>query len=143
MPCNGTKDKEVMGNLNEQTWEELWNSAQAEEVRKKVRCCDRDCWMIGSVSPAMHKYIWVPAWWVIRHKLNFWTKKKYSMYENKIVREYRDGKVSKEELDKCSTCDMNCTINDGLSKESRAQLNERTGEEIVDADIREQLKKTE
>lgn len=35
MPCNGTKDKEVMGNLNEQTWEELWNSAQAEEVRKK------------------------------------------------------------------------------------------------------------
>lgn len=38
---------------------------------------------------------------------------------------------------------MNCTINDGLSKESRAQLNERTGEEIVDADIREQLKKTE
>ena len=143
MPCNGTKDKEVMGNLNEQTWEELWNSAQAEEVRKKVRCCDRDCWMIGSVSPAMHKYIWVPAWWVIRHKLKFWTKKKYSMYENKIVREYRDGKVSKEELDKCSTCDMNCTINDGLSKESRAQLNERTGEEIVDADIREQLKKTE
>ena len=119
MPCNGTKDKEVMGNLNEQTWEELWNSAQAEEVRKKVRCCDRDCWMIGSVSPAMHKYIWVPAWWVIRHKLKFWTKKKYSMYENKIVREYRDGKVSKEELDKCSTCDMNCTINDGLSKESR------------------------
>ena len=25
MPCNGTKDKEVMGNLNEQTWDELWN----------------------------------------------------------------------------------------------------------------------
>ena len=26
------------------------------------------CWMIGSVSPAMHKYIWVPAAWVIKHK---------------------------------------------------------------------------
>ena len=57
MPCNGTKDKEVMGNLNTQSWDELWNSPQAEEVRKKVRCCDRDCWMIGSVSPAMHKYM--------------------------------------------------------------------------------------
>ena len=33
-------------------------------------------------------------------------KKKYSMYENKIVRNLRDGKVTKEELDKCSTCDM-------------------------------------
>ena len=35
MPCNGTKDKEVMGNLNIQSWDELWNSLQAEEVRKK------------------------------------------------------------------------------------------------------------
>ena len=30
MPCNGTKDKEVMGNLNNQTWDELWNSPEAE-----------------------------------------------------------------------------------------------------------------
>lgn len=68
MPCNGTKDKEVMGNLNTQSWDELWSSPEAEAVRKKVRCCDRNCWMIGSVSPAMHKYIWVPAAWVIWHK---------------------------------------------------------------------------
>lgn len=27
----------------------------------------------------------------------------HSMYENKIVRDYYDGKVTKEELDKCST----------------------------------------
>ena len=32
-------------------------------------------------------------------------KKPYSMYEHRIVRDYRDGKVSKEELDKCSTCE--------------------------------------
>lgn len=106
MPCNGTKEKEVMGNLNEQSWDELWNSQQANEVRRKVRRCDRNCWMIGSVSPAMHKYIWVPAWWVIRHKAKFWKEKKYSMYENKIVRDYRDGKVTKEKLDACSTCDL-------------------------------------
>ncbi|MCI7638980.1 MAG: radical SAM protein, partial [Clostridiales bacterium] len=87
MPCNGTKDKEVMGNLNRQGWDELWNSPEAEAVRKKVRACDRNCWMIGSVSPAMHKYILKPAWWVVRHKfLRFWKDKKYSMYENKIVR---------------------------------------------------------
>ena len=142
MPCNGTKDKEVMGNLNEQSWEELWNSEQAEEVRKKVRHCDRDCWMIGSVSPAMHKYIWVPAWWVFRHKfLRFFKKKKYSMYENKIVRDLRDGKVTKEELDRCSTCDMNCVVNNGLSEASKEQLKNKSGEEIVDADIERQMKK--
>ena len=117
MPCNGTKDKEVMGNLNNQSWDELWNSEQADRVRSVVRHCDRDCWMIGSVSPAMHKYIWVPAWWVIRHKFKaLFMKKPYSMYENKIVRDLRDGKVTKEELDKCSTCDMCAVANDGLKK---------------------------
>ena len=97
--------------------------------------------MIGSVSPAMHKYIWVPLWWVIRHKAKFWTKKKYSMYENKIVRDLRDGKVSKEDLDKCSTCDMCATVNNGLSAASMEQLKDKTGEEIVDADIAAQLGK--
>ena len=99
--------------------------------------------MIGSVSPAMHKYIWVPALWVIHHKfLRFFKKKKYSMYENKIVRDYRDGIVTKEELDKCSTCDMHCEVNNGLSDKSKEALKNKTGEEIVDADIKKQMKKS-
>ena len=90
----------------------------------------------------MKKYIWVPAWWVFRHKfLRFFKKKKYSMYENKIVRDYRDGKVSKEDLDKCSTCDMCAVVNNGLSEASMEQLKERSGEEIVDADIAKQMEK--
>ena len=137
MPCNGTKEKEVMGNLNEQTWDELWNSEKAEKVRNKVRHCDRQCWMIGSVSPAMHKYIWKPAWWVIRHKFfRFFKKKKYSMYENKIVQDLKDGKVTKEELDKCSTCDLSCPVNDGLSDKSREILKDMTGEEFVKQEIK-------
>ena len=88
-----------MGNLNMQTWDELWNSPEAEQVRKKVRCCDRDCWMIGSVSPAMHKYIWKPGFWVVWHKFKaLFMEKPYSMYELKIVRDYRDSRVTKEEL---------------------------------------------
>ena len=44
------------------------------------------------------------------------------MYENRSVRDYREGKITKEELDKCSTCDMCATIKDGLSESSREQL---------------------
>ena len=44
------------------------------------------------------------------------------MYENKIVRDYRDGKVKKEYLDRCSTCDMNAEAEDGLSETSREQI---------------------
>ena len=61
------------------------------------------------------------------------------MYELKICRDYRDGKVTKEDLDKCSTCDMNCVINNGLSEASKEQLKHKTGEEIVDADIAQQM----
>ena len=141
MPCNGTKEKEVMGNLNEVTWDELWNSKQAEEVRNKVRHCNRQCWMIGSVSPAMHKYIWKPTIWVIKHKfLRFFKKKKYSMYENKIVKEFKEGKITKEQLDKCSTCDLSCPVNDGLSDNSREILKEMSGEEFVNNEIKKQMR---
>lgn len=140
MPCNGTKEKEVMGNLNRQSWAELWSSPQAEKVRNTVRHCDRNCWMIGSVSPAMHKYIWVPAAWVIKHKfLRFFKEKKYSMYELPIVRDYRDGRVTKKELDALSTCDMHAAVQDGLSETSKEALTGTTGEAIVDADIQKQM----
>jgi MoaA/NifB/PqqE/SkfB family radical SAM enzyme len=138
MPCNGTKDKEVMGNLNEQSWDELWNSEQAEKVRNVVRHCDRNCWMIGSVSPAMHKYIWKPAAWVIAHKLR--PGKKYDMHELKIVRDYEDGKVTKEELDKLSTCDTSAVVNDGLSAASKADAHVFETSEVL-AHAEEAVKK--
>ena len=129
MPCNGTKEKEVMGNLTEQNWDTLWNSEQAERVREKVRHCDRQCWMIGSVSPAMHKYIRVPAAWVIKHKfLRFFKDQKYSMYENQICRDLRDGKVTKEELDRLSTCDFDAVASDGLSATSKSALGTEASE---------------
>lgn len=141
MPCNGTKNKEVMGNLHTQSWDELWNSPEAERVRQKVRNCDRQCWMIGSVSPAMHKYIWKPAWWVAVHKFkSLFSKTPYSIYENPICCDYRDGKVTKEVLDKCSTCDLHAAVNNGLSEASKSQLVNKSGEEIVAADIAAQTK---
>ena len=63
------------------------------------------------------------------------------MYELKICLDYRDGKVSKEELDRCSTCDLRAIVNDGLSEASKEQLKGRTGEEIVEADIAAQMRK--
>ena len=47
--------------------------------------------------------------------------------------------VYQEELDKCSTCDINCVIDNGLSEASKEQLKHKSGEEIVDEDIANQL----
>lgn len=82
MPCNGTEEKEVMGNLNRQSWEQLWRSEAAENVRAKVRRCRRNCWMIGSASPAMKRYFPVCAAWVLWHKLkSLFTERPYGFAE--------------------------------------------------------------
>lgn len=90
IPCNGMEEKAVMGNLREQSWEELWNSRKAEEVRQCVKNCDRNCWMIGSASPAMHKAIWIPGWWVIKHKI--FKGGTYRLEENKWYNDKENGK---------------------------------------------------
>ncbi len=57
------------------------------------------------------------------------------MYENPVCCDYRDGKVTKEQLDRLSTCDMNAEINNGLSDDSKEALKGKRGEDIVNADV--------
>jgi radical SAM protein with 4Fe4S-binding SPASM domain len=72
-PCNGCEPEywlASMGNIRtSSSFKELWQSKQAEEVRKKVSSCVKNCWMIGTVSPVMKKYIRYPLAWVILNKL--------------------------------------------------------------------------
>ena len=82
IPCNGMTEKKSMGNLHEKTWDEIWNSKQADDVRQCVKNCDKNCWMIGSVSPAMKQRIWVPGWWIVKHKV--FMGNKYSLDEEQF-----------------------------------------------------------
>lgn len=73
LPCNGMEENcwfDTMGNLNDvDDFMEIWNSPKAVEVRKKVANCPKSCWMVGSVSPVMKKYIKDIAPWIIKNKL--------------------------------------------------------------------------
>jgi len=71
-PCNGMDSGGLdnsMGNLNEMNFGEIWNSKRAKKIREKVRRCSKNCWMIGTASPAMKKNIIKPTVWVIKNKL--------------------------------------------------------------------------
>ena len=70
-----------------------------------------------------------PASWLLAHKLK--PGKKFDMHELPIVRDYESGKVTKEELDALSTCDMHAAINDGLSDASRADAHVYETEEAL------------
>ena len=80
IPCNGMIEKQSMGNLRDQSWNEIWNSKRAIEVRDNVKNCAKNCWMIGSVAPAMKQRIWIPAIWVIKHKLRGYYKLEENTY---------------------------------------------------------------
>ena len=73
LPCNGMEERfwyETMGNLNHaKDFMEIWNSEQASAVREKVANCPKSCWMIGSASPVIKKYIRNVTPWVIKNKI--------------------------------------------------------------------------
>ena len=72
-PCNGLEEKywqKSMGNIHQTPdFMEIWQSARAEEVRAMVRKCPKNCWMVGTASPVMHKYVKYPLKWALRNKL--------------------------------------------------------------------------
>jgi len=72
-PCNGMEEKYwkmSMGNIRDAaSFADIWFSSQAEEARAKVLTCPKNCWMVGTASPVMHKYKGRIFPWVIRQKL--------------------------------------------------------------------------
>lgn len=71
-PCNGMEDKfwmESMGNIHNDDFITIWNSEQAQKVREQVRKCPKNCWMVGTASPVMHKYIKHPMKWALKNKI--------------------------------------------------------------------------
>lgn len=71
-PCNGLEErywKDSMGNIHEADFMTIWTSEQARKVREKVSRCPKNCWMVGTASPVMHKYIKHPLKWAVKNKL--------------------------------------------------------------------------
>ncbi len=74
-PCNGMNKS--FGNIHEKNWDELWNGTRADEIRKDVKNCPKNCWMIGSVAPMIKKNIVPTGMWVLKQKLRSIIGKKY------------------------------------------------------------------
>lgn len=65
-PCNIMD--ETMGNITEDSFEAIWHSKQAAEVREKLKICDKECWQAYNAGQIMAKRIWVPTLWILRNR---------------------------------------------------------------------------
>lgn len=71
-PCNGMDSDSLdnsFGNLKQKRFTEIWNSPRAEEIRDAAKNCSKNCWMIGTVSPAIKKQPLKPSLWVLKNKM--------------------------------------------------------------------------
>ncbi len=68
LACNGSPEPLVMGDLNTQSFDEIWNGEQARLIRGAVAQCRQNCWMTGTAVPAMRRNILKPALWVLKNK---------------------------------------------------------------------------
>ncbi|MBI9089248.1 MAG: radical SAM protein [Desulfobacterium sp.] len=79
-PCNGLEEKywkESFGNINEfSSFEKIWLSEAADRIRTKVRTCPKNCWMVGTASPVMHKYLKSIFPWILKNKIKSLLKMK-------------------------------------------------------------------
>lgn len=69
LPCNGSADPWIMGNLKEQSWDEIWTSSNAETIRKRVDGCDLNCAFIGTARFDMLRHPWKPLSWIMKNKV--------------------------------------------------------------------------
>ena len=70
LACNGSDEPWIMGDLNVNTFHEIWNSEQAEIIREKVKNCTKGCWMVGSARPAMRSHPLKTIKWIIKNKFS-------------------------------------------------------------------------
>jgi MoaA/NifB/PqqE/SkfB family radical SAM enzyme len=68
-PCNGSSEEWVIGNIKNDTFEDIMNSNKAKEVAHKVASCDRNCAFIVTERHDMIRKPWKPVWWVIKNKV--------------------------------------------------------------------------
>ncbi len=66
-PCNVLE--EIIGNVRENTFEEIWNSARADGIREKVRACTLKCWMVCTARADIKNHKTHVAGWIAENKL--------------------------------------------------------------------------
>ncbi len=68
LPCNGSDERWIMGNLNDQPFGEIWHSERARHIREKVTACPKDCAFIGTARFAMLRNPFKVLHWIARNK---------------------------------------------------------------------------
>lgn len=68
-PCNGSAEEWILGNIKDDSLENIINSEKAKEAEKKVSECKRNCAFIVTERHDMVRKPWKPIKWIIKNKI--------------------------------------------------------------------------
>jgi hypothetical protein len=67
-PCNGSKDEWILGNIKDDSIENILNNDKAKAVAKEIAACDRNCAFIVTERHDMVRKPWKPILWILKNK---------------------------------------------------------------------------
>lgn len=68
-PCNGSDEEWIMGNIKEDTIENIMNSERAKAILEKIKACTKECCFIVTERHDMVRRPWKPLYWVLNNKI--------------------------------------------------------------------------
>lgn len=68
-PCNGSKEEWILGNIKDNSVEEILANDKAKEIKVQIDNCDRNCAFIVTERHDMVRRPWIPIMWVLKNKL--------------------------------------------------------------------------
>ncbi|HEC93675.1 MAG TPA: radical SAM protein [Candidatus Atribacteria bacterium] len=68
-PCNGSEEEWIIGNIKEQSFEEIMNSERFKQVMEKVKACKLECCFVVTERHEMVRKPWKPIWWILKNKI--------------------------------------------------------------------------
>lgn len=68
-PCNGSAEEWIIGNIKDNSFEEIMNSPTAKETLEKVKNCNRECSFIVTERHDMKRHPWIPIMWILKNKI--------------------------------------------------------------------------
>ncbi|MBL7073643.1 radical SAM protein [candidate division KSB1 bacterium] len=68
-PCNGSDDEWIMGNLKDNSFENIMNSEKAKEAMEKVRNCKKECCFVVTERHDIVRRPWKVFYWILKNKI--------------------------------------------------------------------------
>jgi MoaA/NifB/PqqE/SkfB family radical SAM enzyme len=75
LPCNGSEEPWIMGNLKKDTYEQIFHSDRNTEILKRVQGCKRECCFVVTERHEIVRKPWKLIYWILAQKIKLYLKK--------------------------------------------------------------------